>query len=99
MNAVVTAGTGSGAVLFQSFPQEVINAFADATGGQRVRVRLPKTVNGYVRFDDEHRAFLVERIVNPLGPQCEKRVFLFQYRGKRSLVFEDTSVPAIREHS
>lgn len=44
----------------QSFPQEVIDAFAEVTGGQRARVRLPKTVNGYVWFDDEQRAFLVE---------------------------------------
>ena len=44
MNTIVSNGTGSGAVLFQSFPQEVVDAFAEATGGQRVRVRLPKTV-------------------------------------------------------
>jgi hypothetical protein len=99
MNTVVTGGSGSGAVLFQSFPQEVIDAFAEVTGGQRVRVRLPKTVNGYVWFDDEQRAFLVERMANPQGPECEKRVFLFQYAGKRSLVFENTSVPNSMEHS
>jgi hypothetical protein len=69
------------------------------TGGQRVRVRLPKTVNGYVWFDGEQRAFLVERMANPEGPDCEKRVFLFQYKGKRSLVFENTSVPVSTEHS
>ena len=99
MNGVVTGGSGSGAVLFQSFPQEVIDAFAEVTGGQRVRVRLPKTVNGYVWFDDEQRAFLVERMANPQGPECEKRVFLFQYKGKRSLVFENTSVSNSMEHS
>jgi hypothetical protein len=99
MNSVVTGGSGSGAVLFQSFPQEVVDAFAEVTGGERVRVRLPKTVNGYAWFDDEQRAFLVERKANPEGPDCEKRVFLFQYKGKRSLVFENTSVPASLERS
>jgi len=99
MNSVVTGGSGSGAVLFQSFPQEVVDAFAEVTGGQRVRVRMPKTVNGYAWFDDEQRAFLVERIANPEGPECEKRVFLFQYKGKRSLIFENTSVPVSLEHS
>ena len=94
MNTIVSNGTGSGAVLFQSFPQEVVDAFAEATGGQRVRVRLPKTINGYVWFDDQQRAFLVERIANPDGPEGVKRVFLFQYKGKRSLTFEDTSIPA-----
>jgi hypothetical protein len=92
-------GTGSGAVLFQSFPQEVVDAFAEVTGGQRVRVRMPKTVNGYVWFDDERRAFLVERIANPEGPECEKRVFLFQYKGKRNLLFENTSAPIPLGHS
>jgi hypothetical protein len=94
MNTIVSNGTGSGAVLFQSFPQEVVDAFAEATGGQRVKVRLPKTINGYVWFDDQQRAFLVERIANPDGQEGVKRVFLFQYKGKRSLTFEDTSIPA-----
>lgn len=99
MNAVVTGGSGSGAVLFQSFPQEIVDAFAEMTGGQSVRVRMPKTVNGYIWFDDEQRAFLVERKANPEGPDCEKRVFLFQYKGKRSLIFENTSVPVSVEHA
>lgn len=99
MNAVVTGGSGSGAVLFQSFPQEVVDAFAEMTGGQSARVRMPKTVNGYIWFDDEQRAFLVERKPNPEGPDCEKRVFLFQYKGKRSLIFENTSVPLTEEHA
>jgi hypothetical protein len=29
-------------------------------------------VNGYVRFDDQQRAFLVERIENADGPDGEK---------------------------
>ena len=99
MNTIVTAGTGSGAVLFQSFPQEVVDAFAEVTGGQRVRVRLPKTINGYVAFDHEQRAFLTERIVNSDGPNGEKKVFLFQYKGKRTLIFENTSSPATMENS
>ena len=99
MNTVVTGGTGSGAVLFQSFPQEVVDAFAEVTGGQRVRVRFPKTINGYAWFDDEQRAWLVERIVNPEGPDGEKKVFLFQYKGKRVLTFDNTSAPASLENS
>jgi hypothetical protein len=99
MNTIVTGGTGSGAVLFQAFPQEVVDTFAEVTGGQKVRVRLPKTINGHVRFDHEQRAWLVERIVNPEGPEGEKKVFLFQYKGKRNLVFENTSAPAMMENS
>jgi len=99
MNTVVTNGKGSGAVLFQSFPQEVVDAFAEVTGGQRVRVRLPKTIDGYVWFDDEQRAWLVERIVNPEGVDGKKKVFLFQYTGKRNLIFDNTSALETMENS
>jgi hypothetical protein len=93
MNTIVSNGRGSGAVLFQTFPQEVVDVFAEQTGGKNAPVRLPKMVNGYVRFDDQQRAFLVERIENADGPDGEKWIFLFQYKGKRTLVFENTGVP------
>jgi hypothetical protein len=80
-------------VLFQTFPQEVVDVFAEQTGGKNAPVRLPKMVNGYVRFDDQQRAFLVERIENADGPGGEKWIFLFQYKGKRTLIFENTGVP------
>ena len=93
MNTIVSNGRGSGAVLFQTFPQEVVDVFAEQTGGKNAPVRLPKMVNGYVRFDDQQRAFLVERIENTDGPNGEKWIFLFQYKGKRTLIFENTGVP------
>jgi len=93
MSTIVTNGRGSGAALFQTFPQEVVDAFAEQTGGTSVPVRRPKIVNGFVRFDDQQRAFLVEQIENSDGEDGEKRTFLFQYKGKRTLIFEDTSVP------
>jgi len=93
MNTIVSNGRGSGAVLFQTFPQEVVDVFAEQTGGKNAPVRLPKMVNGYVRFDDQQRAFLVERIENADGPDGEKWIFLFQYKGNRTLIFENTSVP------
>jgi hypothetical protein len=93
VNTIVSNGRGSGAVLFQTFPQEVVDVFAEQTGGKSAPVRLPKMVNGYVRFDDQQRAFLVERIENPEGQDGEKWIFLFQYKGKRTLIFENTGVP------
>jgi hypothetical protein len=38
-------------------------------------------------------------MVNPEGPEGEKKVFLFQYKGKRNLVFENASDPAVMENS
>jgi hypothetical protein len=93
MNTIVSNGRGSGAALFQTFPQEVVDVFAEQTGGKSALVRLPKMVNGYVRFDDLQRAFLVERIENPEGQDGEKWIFLFQYKGKRTLIFENTGAP------
>jgi len=93
MNTIVSNGRGSGAALFQTFPQEVVDVFAEQTGGKSAPVRLPKMVNGYVRFDDQQRAFLVERIENAQGQDGEKWIFLFQYKGKRTLIFENTGVP------
>jgi hypothetical protein len=99
MNSVVSNGSGTGAVLFHAFPQEVVDVFAEQTGGPSVPVRLPKTIDGYVRFDDQQRAFLVERIENPDGPHGEKWIFLFQYKGKRTLIFENTSAASSAERS
>jgi hypothetical protein len=99
MNTVVSNGKGTGGVLFQSFPQEIVDTFANMTGGESRPVRLPKTVEGHVQFDDQRRAFLVEPIINPEGPEGEKRIFLFQYQGDRKLVFENTSIPASPENS
>lgn len=94
LNTVVSNGDGTGAVLFHAFPQEIVDAFAGQTSGGSMPVRLPKTVDGFVQFDDQQRAFLVERIENLDGTTGEKRLFLWQYTGHRSLVFEDTRIPA-----
>jgi hypothetical protein len=93
LNTVISNGEGTGAVLFHAFPQEIVDAFARQTDGVSVPVRMPETVNGYVSFDDQQRAFLVERFENADGSPGEKRHFLWQYAGQRTLVFEDTRIP------
>jgi hypothetical protein len=92
MAHVVTSGKGTGAALFHSFPQEVVDAFAEQTGGTSVPVRRPKTIDGYVEFDEEQRAYLIEIIPNPGSEDTKKAIFLFQYKGNRQLVFEDTRI-------
>ena len=93
LNTVISNGEGTGAVLFHAFPQEIVDAFARQTEGISVPVRMPETVNGFVSFDDQQRAFLVERIENADGSTGEKRLFLWQYTGHRTLLFEDTRIP------
>lgn len=99
MNTVVSNGDGTGAVLFHSFPQEIVDAFAEQTGGESLPVRKSDAVAGYVRIDDERRAFLVELIENPDGTLGEKHVFLWQYTGKRNLILEDTRIPHTAENA
>jgi len=99
MNTIVSNGHGSGAALFQTFAQEAVDAFAQQSGRESVPVRRPKIVKGSVRFDDQQRAFLVEVIENPDGENGEKRTFLFQYKGKKTLIFDDTSIPRPSEGS
>jgi hypothetical protein len=96
---VASNGRGSGAILFHAFPQEVVDVFAEQTGGESIPVRLPKMINGYIRFDDQQRAYLVQRIENADGPDGEKWIFLFQYKGKRTLIFENTSAPKTEDRS
>jgi len=96
MAHVVTNGKGTGAALFHTFPQEVVDAFAEQTGGESVPVRKPKTIDGYVEFDEEQRAYLVEIIPNSGGEDTKKAIFLFQYTGNRDLVFEDTRISPYR---
>jgi hypothetical protein len=99
MNSVVSNGTGSGAVFFHTFPQEIVDTFAAMTGGDSMPVRMPQMVDGRVWFDDLKRAFLVQPIENPDGQVGEMRTFLFKYGGDRKLFFEDTSLPTISENS
>jgi hypothetical protein len=99
LNTIVTNGRGSGAVLFHAFPQEIVDAFAQQTEGESLPVRLPKVVKGHVRLDSEQRAFLVQKIENPDGQDGERSIFLFQYKGDRKLIFDNTSVPGIMARS
>jgi hypothetical protein len=100
MAHVVTNGKGTGAALFHTFPQEIVDTFAAETGGESVPVRKPKTIDGYVEFDEEQRAYLIEIIPNPEFEDTKKAIFLFQYTGNRELVFEDTRISAYRpDHS
>ncbi len=100
MAHVVTNGKGTGAALFHTFPQEIVDVFAAETGGESVPVRKPKTIDGYVEFDEEQRAYLIVIIPNPGFEDTKKAIFLFQYTGNRELVFEDTRISAYQpDHS
>ena len=75
MYAVVCSGHGNGGILFHAFPQEIIEKLAERTGGNAVRVKLPRLERFSSRIDAEGRTFLVER-----DERWEKETFLFQHK-------------------
>jgi hypothetical protein len=88
LNRVVCAGERStGSILFLAFPQELILKLAERTGGKAVRVHVPRLYEGFVRIDDQGRAFLVD----PLKDGGEKHTFLFKYVDGKILLDDDKS--------
>jgi hypothetical protein len=56
---VAASGDGNGSVVFYAFPQEMVNAIADRTGGRPVQVALPELCDGEIEIDEEARVYLV----------------------------------------
>lgn len=86
LNRVVCHGERStGSILFLAFPQEIILALAERTGGTPVRVHTPKLHPGFVRNDSSGRAFLVD----PLKSGGQKHTFLFKLKDGKILLDDD----------
>jgi hypothetical protein len=68
------SGDGNGSVVFYAFPQEMVNAIAERTGGRPVQVALPELCDGELEIDDEGRVYLV----SPSSDRTPYRRLLFQ---------------------
>jgi len=73
--------------------QEVVDVFAEQTGGKNAPVRLPKDGQRLRSVRRSATSISRERIENPDGQTERSGSFLFQYKGKRTLIFENTGVP------
>jgi hypothetical protein len=71
---VVANGHGNGAVLFRTFPQEIVDQRAQLTGGKANRVLLPDLDGKTTKIDSEGRTFLIES----LEDGGNKETFLFR---------------------
>lgn len=71
---VVASGHGNGAILFHTFPQEIVDQRAQLTGGKANRVLLPDLDGKTTRIDSEGRTFLIEE----LEDGQKKETFLFR---------------------
>lgn len=68
-------GKSTGSLIWLTFPQELVSRLAEITGGRQVRLYTSRTVEGWIRIDQEGRTFLVEVIKSNL-----KETFLFTYK-------------------
>ncbi|HEY4051860.1 MAG TPA: hypothetical protein VGM27_33820 [Acidobacteriaceae bacterium] len=89
MASVVTAGTGSGGVLFNTFPQEFCDHLAEQTGGRRVRVRMPRLPHGHITVEDG-KMISVYPYTNPDGTPGVHKALIAEYVGKPDLDFSES---------
>jgi hypothetical protein len=89
LNTTVCHGTGTGSILFHSFPQELVDKTAERTGGKRVRVALPAVRKGYIHRGPDDRVFVGES-----HEGGEKLVFLFQYKDGKILLDNNPTAQA-----
>ena len=82
------AVTGTGSIVFYSFPQEVVNQIAERTGGRPVTVEIHNLCDGEVEIDAEGRIFLVQPFTLPNGQVVERLIFMAQVT-KTGEVFTD----------
>ena len=80
--------TGTGSIVFYSFPQEVVNQIAERTGGRPVTVEVPSLCDGEVEIDSEGRIFLVQPFTQTNGQVVERLIFMAQVT-KTGEVFTD----------
>ena len=66
----------SGSLPFYAFPNELLKAIVERTGGRPVQLTVPKVSEGTVEIDDEGRCFLVEQVDGGDGQMYTKATFL-----------------------
>src|SRR5260370_11127149 len=96
LHAVVCAGKGNGSLLFDAFPQEVIDKLAEQTGSTPADVSVPNLVDGEVEFDEDGRVFLVEQFSNGDGSSHERKIFLLRISSKGEVLLYDSVVDRVQ---
>ena len=90
MATVVTNGEGSGGVLFNTFPQEFCDLLAEATGGRRVRVRMPRLTRGHIAVEEGRRMISVYPYTNADGTEGLHKALICEYVGTPDLDFSES---------
>jgi hypothetical protein len=90
MAMVVTNGEGSGGVLFNTFPQEFCDSLAAATGGRRVRVRMPRLTPGHIAVEEGRRMISVYPYTNADRTEGLHKALICEYVGTPDLDFSES---------
>jgi hypothetical protein len=77
----------SGALPFYAFPNELLKAIVERTGGQPVQLAVPKVSEGMVEMDEEGRCFLVETIMGK-SESYTKMTFLMAVTPDGKIVYD-----------
>jgi len=86
LHRVVCGGQGNGSLLFYAFAQEVLDKIAERTGSTPIQVKVPETVEGQVRLDQDGRVFLVTPLPNGDGTTMPHEVLLMKISSKGHLI-------------
>jgi hypothetical protein len=78
----------SGSLPFYAFPNEMLKAIVERTGGRPVQLAVPKVSEGMVEIDDEGRCFLVEHIEGENGQMYTKATFLMAVTRDGQVVYD-----------
>jgi len=78
----------SGALPFYAFPNELLKAIVERTGGRPVQLAAPKVCEGMVEMDEEGRCFLVETVMGDNGQSYSKMTFLMALTPDGKVVYD-----------
>ncbi len=78
----------SGALPFYAFPNELLKAVVERTGGRPVQLAVPKVSEGAVEIDEEGRCFLVETVMGENGQDYTKMTFLLAVTPDGKVVYD-----------
>jgi hypothetical protein len=78
----------SGALPFYAFPNELLKAIVERTGGRPVQLATPRVCEGMVEMDEEGRFFLVETVMSENGQGYSKMTFLMAVTPDGKVVYD-----------
>lgn len=78
----------SGALPFYAFPNELLTAIVERTGGRPVELAVPKVRDGDVEMDEEGRCFFVETVTGENGESYSRMTFLLALTPDGKVVYD-----------